>query len=85
MAKAIKAPKMGNTVESIILGDIKVKVGDTIKNGDVLFEYETDKSTTEFKSEDSGEVLKIFYEAGDEVKVLEPVILIGKKGEDISE
>lgn len=85
MSKAIKAPKMGNTVESIILGDIKVKIGDTVKAGDILFEYETDKSTTEFKSEDSGEVLKIFYEAGDEVKVLEPVLIIGKKGEDISE
>lgn len=85
MAKAVKAPKMGNTVESIILGEIKVKVGDEVKVGDVLFEYETDKSTTEFKSEDSGEVLKILYEAGDEVKVLEPVIILGKKGDDLSE
>ncbi|BDV03606.1 MAG: dihydrolipoamide acetyltransferase component of pyruvate dehydrogenase complex [Candidatus Hepatoplasma scabrum] len=85
MAKAIKAPKMGNTVESIILGDIKVKVGDKVKAGDILFEYETDKSTTEFKTEDSGEVLKIFYESGDEVKVLEPVLIIGKKGDDISQ
>ncbi|BDV02528.1 MAG: dihydrolipoamide acetyltransferase component of pyruvate dehydrogenase complex [Candidatus Hepatoplasma vulgare] len=85
MAKAIKAPKMGNTVESIILGEIKVKPGDLIKEGDTLFEYETDKSTTDFKSEDSGEVLKILYEAGDEVKVLQPVIIIGKKGDDLSE
>jgi len=85
MAKAIVMPKMGNTVESVIIGEIHIKVGDLIKSGQLLFEYETDKSTTEYNSEVDGEVLAILMEEGDEVEVLKNIIIIGKKGDDISE
>ena len=84
MAKEIIMPKMGNTVESVIMGDINVKIGDKIAIGDLLFEYETDKSTSEYKSEVDGEILAILVESGDEVPVLVNVIIVGKKGEDVS-
>ena len=85
MAKVIKMPKMGNTVESVIVGDIKIKVGDEIKKDQVLFSYETDKSTTEYKAEQEGKVQAILMESGEEVQVLVPVIVLGEDGEDISE
>ncbi|MBQ7340250.1 MAG: 2-oxo acid dehydrogenase subunit E2 [Clostridia bacterium] len=77
-------PKQGITVESCILTAWKVKVGDQVKKGDVLFSYETDKSAFDQESEFDGEVLALFCEEGDEVPVLTNVCVVGKKGDDVS-
>ena len=84
MANPILMPKAGITVESCILTEWKVKVGDTVKVGDVLCSYETDKSSFDLTSEFDGEVLAIFCEAGDEVPVLTNIAVVGAKGEDVS-
>ena len=84
MANGVLMPKQGITVESCILTSWNVKVGDTVKKGDVLFSYETDKSAFEQESEFDGEVLALFCEEGDEVPVLTNVCVIGQKGEDFS-
>ena len=80
----VMMPKQGITVESCILTSWKVKVGDVVKKGDVLFSYETDKSAFDQESEFDGEVLALFCEEGDEVPVLTNVCVIGKKGDDVS-
>ena len=77
-------PKAGITVESCILTDWKVKVGDTVKVGDIMFSYETDKSSFDYQAEVEGEVLAIFCEVGDEVPVLSNVCAVGPHGEDAS-
>lgn len=84
MAKPVLMPKAGITVESCILTEWKVKVGDTVKVGDVLCSYETDKSAFDLESEVAGEVLALFCEAGDEVPVLTNIAVVGAKGEDVS-
>ncbi len=84
MANPIMMPKAGITVESCILTEWKVKVGDTVKVGDVLATYETDKSSFDLTAEVEGEVLALFCEAGDEVPVLTNIAVVGAKGEDIS-
>lgn len=84
MANPVLMPKAGITVESCILTKWNVKVGDTVKVGDVLFSYETDKSSFDAQSEVEGEVLALFFNEGDEVPVLQNVCVIGKKGEDVS-
>ena len=84
MANPVFMPKQGITVESCILTKWNVKVGDTVKKGDVLFSYETDKSSFDNESEFDGEVLALFCEEGDEVPVLTNVCVIGTKGEDVS-
>ena len=84
MANPVAMPKQGITVESCILTKWNVKVGDSVKVGDNLFSYETDKSAFDFQSEVEGEVLAIFAQDGDEVPVLTNVCVIGKKGEDVS-
>ena len=75
-------PKAGITVESCILTKWNVKVGDTVKEGDVMFSYETDKSSFDYQAEIAGEVLALFCEEGDEVPVLSNVAAIGAKGDD---
>ncbi len=84
MANAVIMPKSGISVESCIIGEWKVKVGDSVKMGDILFTYETDKSSFECESTAEGELLEIFFNDGDEVPCLENVCAIGAKGEDCS-
>ena len=84
MANAVIMPKSGISVESCIIGEWKKKVGDAVKMGDILFTYETDKSSFECESTAEGELLEIFFNDGDEVPCLENVCAIGAKGEDCS-
>lgn len=76
MAKTIIMPKMGNTVTAVIVGEIFVKVGDAIVVGQKLFEYETDKTVSEYISEDNGTITEIMMAEGDEVNVLADIIVI---------
>ena len=50
MATPIMMPNVGITVESCILTTWHKKKGDEVKKGDVLFTYETDKSTLDEES-----------------------------------
>ena len=84
MANAVIMPKAGITVESCIIGEWLKKVGDSVKMGDILFTYETDKASFECESTAEGTLLEIFYEAGDEVPCLLNVCAIGNPGEDVS-
>ena len=78
-------PKQGQSVESCIVSEFKVKVGDSVKPGDILFGYETDKATFEEESQVEGTVLAIFWADGDEIPVLENVLVIGEAGESFEE
>ena len=78
-------PKQGQSVESCIVSEFKKKVGDTVKVGDILFGYETDKATFEEESQVEGTVLAIFYKDGDEIPVLSNVMVIGAPGESFEE
>ena len=81
MANAVIMPKAGITVESCIIGTWEKKVGDTVKVGDVLFTYETDKASFECESTEEGELLAVFFEEGDEVPCMENVCAVGPHGE----
>ena len=78
-------PKQGQSVESCIVSEFKKKVGDTVKVGDILFGYETDKATFEEESQVEGTVLAIFWKDGDEIPVLQNVMVIGAPGESFAE
>ena len=82
MAVVVILPKQGQSVESCIITEIKKKKGDTVKKGEVLFAYETDKATFEEESPVDGVVLECFYNDGDEVPVLMNMMVIGQPGEE---
>lgn len=84
MAKAVIMPKAGITVESCIIGKWLKNVGDSVKVGDILYTYETDKASFECESTEEGEILAIFFKDGDEVPCFTNVCAIGVKGEDYS-
>ena len=85
MAQVVIMPKQGQSVESCIVSEFKVKVGDVVKAGDILFGYETDKATFEEESKFDGTVLAIFGNDGDEIPCLENVLVIGEPGESFEE
>jgi pyruvate dehydrogenase E2 component (dihydrolipoamide acetyltransferase) len=84
MAETILMPKQGNTVESCIILEWKKQEGDTISAGEILCEVETDKATIEVESSAEGTILKLLYEADDDVPVQVPIAIVGEPGEDIS-
>ncbi|MDR2233777.1 MAG: 2-oxo acid dehydrogenase subunit E2 [Tannerella sp.] len=85
MATVVIMPKQGQSVESCILTEIKKKKGDAVEAGEVLFAYETDKAAFEEEAKVSGTVLEVFYREGDEIPVLEPVMVIGVPGESVAD
>ena len=85
MATPIIMPRQGQSVESCILTEWKVKVGDEITEGDVLAVIETDKASFDLESTASGTILELFWEADDDVPVLANVAVVGEEGEDVSE
>jgi len=84
LANGVIMPKAGITVESCIIGTWEKKVGDSVKIGDILFTYETDKASFECESTAEGTLLEIFYQEGDEVECLVNVCAVGQPGEDCS-
>ncbi len=82
MAVIVIMPKQGQSVESCIITEIKKKKGDSVKKAEILFTYETDKASFEEESPTDGVVLECFYNDGDEVPVLQNMMIIGQPGED---
>ncbi len=84
MAQVVIMPRQGQSVESCVITEWKKKVGDKVEEKDVLFSYETDKSSFDELATVSGTLLAVFAEEGDDVECLLPVCVIGNEGEDIS-
>jgi pyruvate dehydrogenase E2 component (dihydrolipoamide acetyltransferase) len=70
----ILMPALSPTMEEGTLAKWHVKVGDTVKSGDVIAEIETDKATMEVEAVDEGTVEDILVPEGTEgVKVNAPI------------
>jgi len=82
MAHILIMPRQGNTVESCIIVDWKVKEGDSVTEETAVCEIETDKAAFEIPAGKTGTVLKILFESGDDVPVLSPIAVIGAAGEN---
>src|SRR5450432_1987400 len=70
----ILMPALSPTMEEGTLAKWHVKVGDTVKSGDVIAEIETDKATMEVEAVDEGVVEALLVPEGtEEVKVNTPI------------
>jgi pyruvate dehydrogenase E2 component (dihydrolipoamide acetyltransferase) len=85
MAAPVIMPRQGQSVETCIISRWFKEEGATVKKGELLFSYETDKASFECEAEQDGILLKIIYNEGDEVPVLETVAYIGRKDEKIGQ
>ena len=84
MAEIINMPRLSDTMEEGTLAKWFKKVGDSVKEGEILAEIETDKATMEFESFYDGVLLHIGIEEGSTAPVDSIIAVIGSKGEDIS-
>jgi len=85
VAVPVIMPKQGQTVESCVITKWHKNKGDTVKIGDILFSYETDKAAFDEEAKAEGILLEVYYDVGDDVPVLSTVCIIGQEGEDISD
>ena len=76
---------MTDTMSEGVLVAWTIKVGDTLKPGDVLAEVETDKATMDLENFEKGTVLALLVEEGSTLPVNSPIAIVGKEGEDITE
>jgi pyruvate dehydrogenase E2 component (dihydrolipoamide acetyltransferase) len=84
MAEKINMPRLSDTMEEGTVAKWLKKVGDSIKEGDILAEIETDKATMEFESFNEGVLLHIAVKEGETAPVDSLLAILGEKGEDIS-
>ena len=84
MATKITMPRLSDTMTEGTVATWLKKVGDTIKEGDILAEIETDKATMEFESFNAGTLLYIGIKEGETAAVDSLLAIIGVAGEDIS-
>lgn len=86
MSIAITMPALSPTMEEGTLAKWLVKVGDTVRSGDVMAEIETDKATMEFEAVDEGVLGKILVAEGtDGVAVNTPIALLLEEGESAAD
>jgi len=69
MARAFKLPDLGEGIHEGEVLSVRVAVGDSVKEGDIILEVETDKAAVEIPSPYTGVVEEILVKPGDTVKV----------------
>ena len=85
MTVNILMPALSPTMTEGTLASWHVKEGDSVQNGDVVAEIETDKATMEVEAVEEGSVGRILVAAGTEnVPVNEPIAVLLEEGEDAS-
>lgn len=84
MAEVITMPRLSDTMTEGKVAKWHKKVGDKVKEGDILAEIETDKAVQDFESEVEGTLLYVGVEEGSAAAVDLVLAIIGNEGEDIS-
>ena len=82
--KVVTMPRLSDTMTTGTVATWLKKVGDTVKEGDILAEIETDKATMEFESFNAGTLLYIGVQEGDSAPVDTILAILGPAGTDVS-
>jgi len=83
VATEVTIPNLGYTMTVAKILNWQKAVGDTVENGEILLEIETDKVNYGIESPASGVVKAILAKVGDEIPVGGLVAIIGKPDEEI--
>ena len=84
MAEVITMPRLSDTMTEGKVAKWHKNVGDTVNEGDILAEIETDKAVQDFESEISGTLLYVGVAEGEQAPVDTILAIVGAQGEDIS-
>ncbi|MGB1570920.1 MAG: biotin/lipoyl-containing protein, partial [Schleiferiaceae bacterium] len=85
MAIVINMPRLSDTMTEGVVAKWHKKIGDTVNEGDLLAEIETDKATMEFEAfpGQEGTLLYIGTGEGETAPVDTVLAILGDEGEDI--
>jgi len=81
MAEVVNMPKLGFDMREGQLVKWVVKVGESVEQGAIVAEIESDKATVEVESYVSGTVLELLVSEGDWVPIGAPIAIVGELGE----
>jgi len=76
MKEEIKVPSVGESITTGVIVTWLKRSGDSVQDGDILFELETDKAVLEIPSTGSG-TLEILVDEGTEVTIGQTVAMLG--------
>jgi len=79
----INMPRLSDTMEEGTVASWLKQVGDSVEEGDILAEIETDKATMEFESFFAGTLLHIGIAVGETAAVDTLLAIIGPEGTDV--
>ncbi len=82
--EVVTMPRLSDTMEEGTVASWLKKEGDSVDEGDILAEIETDKATMEFESFYKGTLLHIGIQEGETAKVDALLAIIGEEGTDVS-
>jgi pyruvate dehydrogenase E2 component (dihydrolipoamide acetyltransferase) len=80
----VRMPLLSDTMTEGVIAEWHKKVGDKVKNDDILADVETDKATMEVMGYADGTLLHIGVEKGAAAKVNGIIAIVGPEGTDIS-
>jgi pyruvate dehydrogenase E2 component (dihydrolipoamide acetyltransferase) len=83
MAKLMNMPKIGVNMTDGTVTEWYVKEGDEVKFGEMALAAETDKDVQDIPADQTGTVLKIIAQVGDNVECHKPLAIVGAPGENI--
>ena len=81
-AKAVRMPKMSDTMLEGVIAKWLKKEGDIVKSGDIIAEVETDKATMELENYEDGTLLYIGAKEGEGIAVDGIIAIVGEPGTD---
>ena len=79
MKKIISLPKLSEQMKTGLVASLCKAPGERFRQGEVLFEIETDKVVCEIEATEDGTVSRALVEEGDTVAVGAPVVEVETK------
>ncbi|HJN59600.1 MAG TPA: biotin/lipoyl-containing protein [Alphaproteobacteria bacterium] len=76
MKVKVKVPRLGLTVEDVIVMEWLKQVGDAVEAGEVIGVIEADKATVELESPATGTLSEIIGEIGETYEIGEPLAVL---------
>lgn len=73
MKTTLKLPRISMNMVEATISSWRKQVGDEVKEGEVLYEIETEKATSEIPSPATGRLVEILVETGADLQVGDPV------------
>lgn len=85
MAKILSMPKIGVNMTDGTVTEWYVKEGGQVTFGEIALAAETDKDVQDIPADQTGTVLKILAQIGDNVECHNPLAIVGEPGENFDQ